>query len=217
MSSPVMESHNPVTSTPQIVTPVSRRAITPAHTQAMALKFQGLSYTQIAAKILVPAGTLRNWFAVNGSLYEEYQKYCNSVMNATETAKKIQDESRTVAETIKSAAPGAIQTIIDLSSNAKREQVRLGASIDILDRAGYAPVQKNINIHAIEEMSATELDAMVTSMLARDEAQIASKPKLNSINTHESSALPIYSDDSSTLEVADLTITPDLSLEDEYE
>jgi hypothetical protein len=40
----------------------------------------------------------------------------------------------------------ASRKVLDLASNAKSEYVQLEASKDILDRAGYKPVEKNMTL-----------------------------------------------------------------------
>lgn len=59
-------------------------------------------------------------------------------------AKKILQEERTarVRETIDERSEDALDSIVALSTDAVKENVRLDAAKDILDRAGYAPVQK---------------------------------------------------------------------------
>ena len=45
-----------------------------------------------------------------------------------------------------SAVPGALAQIVDLSSHATSEQVRLQAAKDIMDRAGLKPTERIENI-----------------------------------------------------------------------
>ena len=51
-----------------------------------------------------------------------------------------------VRESIGLNATIASKRILDLSSNAKSEYVQLEASKDILDRAGYKPVEKSMSL-----------------------------------------------------------------------
>ena len=51
-----------------------------------------------------------------------------------------------VRESIGLNATIASKKILDLSSNAKSEYIQLEASKDILDRAGYKPVEKSMSL-----------------------------------------------------------------------
>lgn len=63
-------------------------------------------------------------------------------------------------------APKAVQQIQRLATLARKEEVQLKASADMLDRAGFAPVQKSlIGITAVEEMSREELIAEINRMI----------------------------------------------------
>lgn len=55
-----------------------------------------------------------------------------------------------VQQMIQGAMKGAQQSIVDLSQNAKNENVRLGASKDILDRGGLKPIDE-VNVGMSEE------------------------------------------------------------------
>jgi len=50
-------------------------------------------------------------------------------------------------------AESAANTVFNLSCNAENEAVRLGASKDILDRAGFKPVDKSINLNVEAEIT----------------------------------------------------------------
>jgi phage terminase small subunit len=51
------------------------------------------------------------------------------------------------------ASDGAVATIVSLSQGADNENVRLAASKDILDRAGFKPVEKSINLNVTADIS----------------------------------------------------------------
>ena len=67
-----------------------------------------------------------------------------------------------IQEVIESHAEKAESMVYHLSQNAEAEAVRLNASKDILDRAGYKAVDKSINLN---------LDAEITNPKARDLAK----------------------------------------------
>lgn len=183
---------------PQSFNPL-KRPLTPAHQQAMILKFQGKDYPKIALELRLNVGTVRNWFQKTGLLYGEYQRYCNELMN--NVPKVTNADARTVAERLKEAAPAALESIIDLSTNAKREQVKLAASADILDRAGYAPVQKLLNVHMIDEMDMTQLDQYVDNILMRHDKRALGLPVYKE-GAHDT---PTDTPSSEPIDVPDLT------------
>lgn len=68
-------------------------------------------------------------------------------------------------------APQALDTIAKLSRSARKEDVQLRASADILDRAGFKPVDRTLNIHAVNEMSGEELRAAFLELIGRIKAR----------------------------------------------
>ena len=63
-------------------------------------------------------------------------------------------------------AEGAISRVVELSKEAKNEQVKLNANKDILDRAGYKPAEKainiNMNVKSIDPTDPKVLEALKT-------------------------------------------------------
>jgi len=86
-----------------------------------------------------------------------------------ECADEITDElHRNFAE----IAPRALNILSDLAENAESESVRLGATRDLLDRAGFRP----IDIHEIvKQKSVEELNAQLVSLVGDDGARDANK------------------------------------------
>lgn len=153
-------------------TPDALESLPLHHQQAMALRFQGKNAAQIARIVGRDAGTVRNWFMKGGALHALYAKYVARLMSPAAPAGTTHADARTVAEQIKDAAPAALASIVELSQNARKEDVKLRAAADIMDRAGYAPVQKIAHAHAVEEMSANELNDFVLGLLGRVEQRI---------------------------------------------
>lgn len=69
-----------------------------------------------------------------------------------------------IQEYIASKAEDASSMIFKLSQNAEGEAIRLNASKDILDRAGYKPVEKaitlNMNIKSIDPTDETIINSL---------------------------------------------------------
>ena len=65
-------------------------------------------------------------------------------------------------------APRALNILSDLA-NAESESVRLGATRDLLDRAGFRPVDRH---EIVREKSIEELNAQLVSLVGEDGAQL---------------------------------------------
>jgi methylphosphotriester-DNA--protein-cysteine methyltransferase len=68
-------------------------------------------------------------------------------------------------------APKALGQIQRLATSARKEEVQLKASADMLDRAGFSPVQKSISVSVIEEMNSDELVEHAKALIAKIRAR----------------------------------------------
>ena len=83
-----------------------------------------------------------------------------------ECADEITDElHRNFAE----IAPRALNILTDLAENAESESVRLGATRDLLDRAGFRPVDRH---EIVKEKSVEELNAQLVSLVGENGAEM---------------------------------------------
>ena len=57
----------------------------------------------------------------------------------------------------------------DLAENAESESVRLGATHDLLDRAGFRPVDRH---EIVKEKSVEEFDAQLVSLVGENGAEM---------------------------------------------
>ena len=57
----------------------------------------------------------------------------------------------------------------DLAENAESESVRLGATRDLLDKAGFRPVDRH---EVVKEKSVEELNAQLVSLVGEDGAKL---------------------------------------------
>ena len=88
------------------------------------------------------------------------------VSSAGECAEEITDElHRNFAE----IAPRALNILSDLAENAESESVRLGATRDLLDRAGFRPVDRH---EIVKEKSVEELNAQLVSLVGENGAEM---------------------------------------------
>ena len=66
-------------------------------------------------------------------------------------------------------APRALNILSDLAKNAESESVRLGATPDLLDRAGFRPVDRH---EIVKEKSVEELNTQLVSLVGENEAEM---------------------------------------------
>lgn len=83
-------------------------------------------------------------------------------------------ESPTVREYLETASRPAVETIFNLSQNAEAEAVKLNASKDILDRAGYKPVEKVQSV-SLEIKGDVEDFAKLDEVRLKYEAELRNK------------------------------------------
>ena len=65
-------------------------------------------------------------------------------------------------------APRALNILSDLAENVESESVRLGATRDLLDRAGFRPVDRH---EIVKEKSVEELNAQLVSLVGENGAE----------------------------------------------
>jgi hypothetical protein len=63
----------------------------------------------------------------------------------------------------------ALNILSDLAENAESESVRLGATRDLLDRAGFRPVDRH---EIVKEKSVEELNAQLVSLVGENRANM---------------------------------------------
>ena len=66
-------------------------------------------------------------------------------------------------------APRTLNILSDLAENAESESVRLGTTRDLLDRAGFRPVDRH---EIVRDKSIEELNAQLVSLVGEDGAEL---------------------------------------------
>ena len=66
-------------------------------------------------------------------------------------------------------APRGLNILTDFAENAESESVRLGATRDLLDRAGFRPVDRH---EIVKEKSVEELNAQLISLVGENGAEM---------------------------------------------
>jgi transposase len=117
--------------------------------QAVQLRFADKSYAEIAATLNVHIQTVKQWFS-RGPLSGALEAYTRNLIEPEQSA------VMTVQSKIKSHAHAAVDRMHSLL-NADSEDVQFRSAKDLLDRAGYAPIQKNLNIESIADMNDDQL------------------------------------------------------------
>lgn len=110
------------------------------------LRSQALSFGQIAQQIKIPKST------VALIVRREVNQLATQLNVAVSTISR-EDITRKMFE----LAPKMLANVESLANGAAKEEVQLKASTDLLDRAGFSPVQKSVQLTLTEEMSRDEL------------------------------------------------------------
>ena len=66
-------------------------------------------------------------------------------------------------------APRTLNILSDLAENAESESIRLGTTRDLLDRAGFRPVDRH---EIVRDKSIEELNAQLVSLVGEDGAEL---------------------------------------------
>ena len=110
-------------------------------------------------------------FEVAIDMYNINQYFLQGIGNQAcklrrECAEEITEElHRNFAE----IAPRALNILTDLAENAESESVRLGATRDLLDRAGFRPVDRH---EIVKQKSIEELNAQLVSLVGENGAEM---------------------------------------------
>ena len=88
------------------------------------------------------------------------------LVSSVESADEITDELHSNFAEI---APRALNILSDLAENAESESVRLGTTRDLLDRAGFRPVDRH---EIVKEKSVEELNAQLISLVGENGAEM---------------------------------------------
>ena len=110
----------------------------------------------------------------NGTLAAKEAGYKDSPSLVNQASKLKRKLSEEIAEELTSnfvnAAPKALSTLLDLLKNSASDSVKLTASRDLLDRAGFRPIDRREEIRL--QCSKEELQAELTRMIGPDKAEL---------------------------------------------
>jgi len=102
------------------------------HEQAMLMRYSGANCKEIAERINVSHGTVRNWFASGGLLDKPYEKF------KTTQASKVKDTAVEITEKAKRDAHDAYQRQVNLAQSAANEAVQYKGNEFIIGLAGVS-------------------------------------------------------------------------------
>lgn len=158
--------------TKELITGDFAKASADMYIKAMHLRFQGMKYKEIAPLVGRKEQRVRAWFMTGGVLHDRYEVFCKEALSLVKGI-----EIKSVAETIRDEAPNSIKKVAEIRDKKNvNPATQLMAAKDILDRAGYAPVQKTANVHIVEEMSGDELNKMFHTFVDAAKAKKAQTP-----------------------------------------
>ena len=110
----------------------------------------------------------------NGTLAAREAGYKDSPSIVNQASKLKRELSAEISEELRSsfmnAAPKALSILMDLAENSASDSVKFQASKDLLDRAGFRPVDKREEIRP--QRSPAELEAEMVRLVGPEKAQL---------------------------------------------
>lgn len=108
------------------------------HTTCIALMMQGVSRQEIASRLEVHPTTIYQW-----QQQVEFQDALEEARRGlTESVKAL------IGGRLAEEAPASLDRIVRLRDGAESEKVQLTAAMNLLDRAGFRPVEKSMQVVA---------------------------------------------------------------------
>ena len=142
------------------------------YNKAIHMRFQGKSCIEIGESVGIKAKSVSVWFSKGGAIYKQYREFCEQKMGI------LAHQSDSVAGILKNEAVPSLNTIKKIRDTKRyNPSVRYQCAADLLDRAGYSPVQKTANIHMIDSMSSNELDDAFSSVVTDAEKRLKDVPE----------------------------------------
>ena len=150
------------TATPTPETDV--QGYSPLRQKAIELKQQGHSLRSIAKTLGLHHSTVSHY------LKSEIKQLAKSLGTSVSTVTREEIQKK-----IFSLAPKMVQNVESLANRAEKQEVQLKASTDLLDRAGFNPINKVVQLSLIQEMSQPELIAELERLIREMETELDSK------------------------------------------
>ena len=110
----------------------------------------------------------------NGTMAAKEAGYKDSPSLVNQASKLKRELSTEISEELRSsfmnAAPKALSILMDLAENSASDSVKFQAAKDLLDRAGYRPVDRREEIRP--QRSPEELEAKLISLIGTEKADL---------------------------------------------
>ena len=110
----------------------------------------------------------------NGTLAAKEAGYKDSLSLVNQASKLKRELSSEIAEELTanfmSAAPKALSILMDLAENSASDSVKFQASKDLLDRAGFRPIDRREEIRP--QRTPAELEAEIKRLVGSEKAEL---------------------------------------------
>ena len=110
----------------------------------------------------------------NGTLAAKEAGYKDSPSLVNQASKLKRELSSEIAEELTanfmSAAPKALSILMDLAENSASDSVKFQASIDLMDRAGFRPIDRREEIRP--QRTPAELEAEIKRLVGSEKAEL---------------------------------------------
>lgn len=142
--------------------------------KALELVRRGMSYRQVAKQLSVTPSTVMRWARADAMNYATPLRVPTAIISRDDINRKILE-----------LAPDCVETVDNLRRTSRKDDVRLRASADLLDRAGFRATDRLAVFHAIEDMDAEQLRTSLANLISAIKTrQISSDPSINVDSTH---------------------------------
>ena len=110
----------------------------------------------------------------NGTLAAREAGYKDSPTLVNQASKLKRELSSEISEELTanfmSVAPRAMKTLVDLVENSPSDSVKLAACKDLLDRAGFRPIDRRVEIRP--QRTPAELEAEIKRLVGSEKAEL---------------------------------------------
>ena len=116
----------------------------------------------------------------NGTLAAKEVGYKDSPSLVNQASKLKRELSAEISEELRSsfmnAAPKALKTLMDLAENSSSDSVKLAASRELLDRAGFRPIDRREEIRPQRTM--VKIEAELVRLIGPEKAELLLRKKI---------------------------------------
>lgn len=133
---------------------------------AIRMRLNGHTNKEIAEVVGCEPNTVAHWFTRGGLLAKPYERLSEQTLSILLDRDSIQKR-------ILSEVPRSIEVVCNVRDNpSEKGSARVAAGFGIMDRAGFGPVQKNVQLSAYAELTSEQITEQLGALLDQVECRI---------------------------------------------